>query len=842
MIDQPGKLYLGNEFDLGKQQAAEEPLLISARDLTTHAVCLGMTGTGKTGLGIGLLEEVLLQGIPIVVVDPKGDITNLALNFPNLEPGDFKPWLTEDEAAHDQITLDELAARTARKWREGLAGSGIGPERLKLLRDRTMVRLFTPGSDAGIPVNVLQGLNPPANADWNEQAEMLRERIAQICSAVLELAGAAADPMKSREHILMATIFEAAWRAGQPVDMALLIRMIQDPPVTKVGVFDMDTFYPKGDRFQLAMALNTLVASPSFAAWQSGPPLDVPGLIQPIRDGTGPNPAGKVPANIFNVAHLGDAERQFFVTMLLSQIVSWMRSQTGTSVLRCLVYFDEVFGYLPPTLNPPTKTPLMTIVKQGRAAGLGLFMATQNPADLDYKALGNIGTWFIGRLRTDRDRDRALEGLEGAGIGIDRAGLEGALSALPPRVFLIQTASGESRFVRTRWAMSFLRGPITRDEIRGLRRRSEAAAGAQPQTPVPQAAPVAWIGQQAAPLRAFERQPDTVPLRAAAAAAPAPAAFGAAPRPSVPPDIREVFLPLGDEGRAANAEGQAQAARAPAQVYKPHLLASAHVRFADRATGAASNQRYTYLLPLAGVLTTPDFGRAQTVSGFDVDALSQAPQPGVGFADLPMGLSARWLKQAEKLLVEHVYRSAGASVWVNRALKVTGAPAEREADFRARCAAAARDKRDAEAQRLHGQFERRMASLQDRLAREQRELTADRADLDARKREETLTNIESVFNLVIGRGRSGTRSALSRGSTKRRLAESAEQDVQESEQAIAEFNRQIAQAGEEYREALRQLNDKWSAMAADVEQASLTPKKTDIFADVVALAWLPARE
>jgi hypothetical protein len=303
-----------------------------------------------------------------------------------------------------------------------------------------------------------------------------------------------------------------------------------------------------------------------------------------------------------------------------------------------------------------------------------------------------------------------------------------------------------------------------------------------------------------------------------------------------------VFLPLGDEGRAASAEGQARAARAPAQMYKPHLLASAHVRFADRASGAASNQRYTYLLPLAGVLAMPDFGRAQTVSGFDVDVLSQAPQPGVGFADLPVGLSARWLKQAEKLLVEHVYRSAGASVWVNRSLKVTGAPAEKEADFRARCEAAARVKLDAEAQRARGQFERRMASLQDRLAREQRELTADRADLDARKREETLTNIESVFNLVIGRGRSGTRSALSRGSTKRRLAESAEQDVQESEQAIAEFNRQIAQAGEEYREALRQLNDKWSAMAADVEQASLTPKKTDIFADVVALAWLPARE
>jgi hypothetical protein len=831
MIDQPGKLYLGNEYHPVSQQADAEPLLISARDLTTHAVCLGMTGTGKTGLGIGLLEEVLLQGIPVIAVDPKGDLANLALVFPSLEAADFKPWLTEDEAAQERTTLDDLAARAARKWRDGLAGAGIGPERLRRLRDRAVVRIFTPGSDAGIPVNVLQGLNPPAGADWSQQAEVLRERIAQVCSAILELAGIEADPMKSREHILLATIFEAAWRAGQPVDLALLIRMIQDPPITRVGVFDMDTFFPKGDRFQLAMALNTLAASPAFAAWQSGPPLDVPTLLQPVRDGVGTSPAGRAPASIFYVAHLSDPERQFFVTLLLSQIVMWMRAQTGTSVLRCLVYLDEAFGYLPPTRNPPTKMPLMTIVKQGRAAGVGLFMGTQNPADLDYKALGNIGTWFIGRLRTDRDRARALEGLESAGIGFDRSGVEEPLSTLPPRTFLIQTAAGAQRFLRARWAMSFLRGPLTRDEIRGLRRQADAGAPAAPAAIQPQA-PGAWSDLPAAdpaPQRPFYAEPPPSP--------PAAHAFGAAGvggggRPELAPDVRQVFLPLGGEAKAGGAAGR---------VYKPHLLASAHVRFADRASGAVSNQRYTYLLPLEGVLTMPDFGRAQTVSGFDVDALSPAPQPRLGFADPPAGLSARWLKQAERLLVEHVYRSAGASVWVNRALRVTGAPGEPEADFRARCQAAARGKRDTEAGRLHNQFERRIALLQDRLAREQRELTVDRAELDARKREETLTNIESVFNLVVGRGRGGARGLLSRGSTKRRLAEGAEQDVKESEQAIAEFNRQIEQAGEEYREALQQLDERWAAVAEDIELAALTPRKSDIFADVVALAWAPER-
>ncbi len=813
MIDQPGKLYLGREFFPSSQQTADEPFTITLRDLITHAVCLGMTGTGKTGLGISVLEELLLQGIPLIIIDPKGDITNLALTFPAFAPSDFKPWLTEDEATHSQITLDELAARTAQKWREGLAASGIGPERVQALRDRASVRIFTPGSDAGLAVNLLQGLNPPAGIPWATGAEMLRERIAQICSAVLELAGIQADPMKSREHILLATLFEAAWRAGQPVDMALLIRMIQDPPVNKIGVFDMDVFYPRADRFKLAMALNALVASPSFAAWQSGPPIDISSLVKPVREPGSLNPAGKTPANVFYLAHLGDAERQFFVTLLLSQLVLWMRSHTGTSTLRCLVYFDEVFGYLPPSRNPPTKTPLMTLVKQGRAAGLGVFMATQNPADLDYKALSNIGAWFIGRLRTERDRARALEGLETAGIGFDRETFEGPLRTLPSRTFLVQTASSEPRFLRTRWAMSFLRGPLTREQLRLLKPRvadTERDPARQSDSPYP-------------PSQANQPYPPSQP-------------YPPTSRPALPPDVREVFLPAGHS--RADAHGR----QPTGVVYQPFLLASASVRFADRTSGVSSNQRYTYLLALDRLTPTPDFTQAQTVSGFDVNDLARAPMPDARFGALPPGLTSRWMKQAERALIEHLYRNAVIHVWFNRALRMYGRPDEDQRAFRQRCEGAARIKRDADATKVHNQFERRIETLQDRLAREQRELTMDRAELDARKREELLTNVESVFNFVIGRNKRSTGRAVSWGAWKRRATLAAEEEVKESEDVIAKLTADLERIGAEYKLALETVNSRWLAALDDMTQTPVSPRKSDIFVDLMALAWQPAFE
>lgn len=818
MIDQPNKLYLGREYVPGAKTFGE-PYLLNARSLTTHAICLGMTGTGKTGLGVVALEETLLQGIPVIIIDPKGDITNLALNFPALAPDDFKPWLHEDDASRQKMTLDALAARTAKQWRDGLAEWDLGPERLTALHDRVSFRIYTPGSDAGIPVNILQSLNPPnqsSGLSWAKNAEALRERIGQMCSALLQLIGIDADPLQSRDHILLATIFEAAWRAGQPVDLPVLIRMIQEPPVTRVGAFDMDVFYPKADRFELAMAINNLIASPSFATWSAGQSLDIAELIKPARGEGGANPAGKTPANIFYVAHLSDEERQFFITLLLAQLVSWMRAQTGTSQLRVLVYFDEVHGYCPPfPRNPPTKQPLMALVKQGRAAGLGMFLATQNPADLDYKGLSNIGTWFIGRLRTGRDRDRALEGLEGAGAGFDRAEFEGPLSTLPPRVFLAQSAVTEPVFVHTRWAMSFLRGPLTRDEVTRL----------QPENNLVSADPdsgAASAEMRIAPL-------DANAMEAASQnGASAGVTSGGTARLALPPEIREVFLRVRD--------WSTNAYRAPQTLLSPYLLASARVRINDKVSGVVADDRATYLLPLPKVLTLPDFNHARTLGSFQLGDISPEPPPGATFATMPSGINIRWMKQAERMFIEHVYRSMTRPIYRNTTLKLYGTLDETMGDFRARCEAAARDKRDDDAFKVREQYERRYAQFQARIAREQRELSTDRSELDARKREETLTNIESVFNFVVGRRR-GTGRGITYGATKSRMTRQAELSVRESEESVSQLKAQSESVLTEYRVALDALNTRWMQTINDIQEIQIAPKKADIFADIIAVSW-----
>ena len=827
MIDQPGKLYIGREFDLTTKTAQTTPFMLSTRDLTTHAVCLGMTGSGKTGLGIGMLEEMLLQNIPTIIVDPKGDITNLALSFPGLSTQEFKPWVDPDDAARQNLTVDALAEQTAKKWKDGLATWDINEDRIKTLRDRAAFLIYTPGSDTGIPVNVLQGLNPPdpsTGLTWDKDAEVLRERITQVTSAILGLAGVDSDPMKGREHILIATIFEATWRAGQPVDLGSLIRMISDPPIKRVGVFDMDTFYPKNERFELAMSLNNLVASPSFGVWQNGQPLDMAEMLKPLRGVGGSNPAGKTRANIFYLAHLSDTERQFFITLLLSQLVMWMRAQTGTSILRCIVYFDEVFGFCPPfPRNPPTKTPIMTIIKQGRAAGLGMFMATQNPADLDYKGLSNISTWLIGRLQTERDRMRALEGLESAGVGFDRDKFEGPLSTLPSRTFLAMSPSITPRFFQTRWAMSYLRGPMTRDQIRLVKSGSpemQAAAALGVSNIAPQ-----YNVMQPAPV--VQQSPEQSAYAAPAQSQPVQSQF-AAPnsRPAFPPDVREVFLPL-------------ELAAGQQALYQPHLLGSARLRISDRSSSNISDERKTYLVPLSELSTLPDFEQSESVEDFDPSTLQTQPATGLGFASLAPAVNARWLKQAEKLLIEHIYRNGAAQIWYNRTLKLYGRVGESQNDFRQRCEATAKAGRDAEANKLRDKADRAMDGLQSKLAAEQRELSSDRSDLDARKREELLTNAESVFNFVLGGigKRRGTGRSVSRGVTKRRQTQDAEADVRESEETIKQLSADLQQVSADYRAALDALNTKWMGVINSVEQVPIAPKKSDIFVDIVAIAW-----
>ncbi len=791
MFDHPGRLYLGRAYDFNQQQPdPEAPVMLSSRELTTHALCIGTTGSGKTGLGIVALEEALLQGIPCLIVDPKGDLVNLALQFPELNAEELAPWLDATEAQRIGLSLEQFAEQTAQRWRQGRAQWGLSPELAKLLRDRVQFDIYTPGSNAGIPVNILRSFAPPTNErlTWERHTEVLRERISQTVQALLTLAGFEVDPLRSREHILLATIFEAAWRSGQSLDLLTLLRQIQDPPVRRVGAFDLDAFYPRQERFALSLALNNLVASPAFSSWTQGVPLEISTLIAPVPSPTAP--AGKTRAAIFYLAHLGDAERQFFISLLLASVISWMRAQSGTSVLRLLLYFDEVAGYAPPfPRNPPTKTPLMTLVKQGRAAGLGVFLTTQNPADIDYKGLSNINTWFLGRLRTTRDRERALEGLEGAGIGIEREYVEQLLASLPPRVFLLQTASGKARFFHTRWTLSFLRGPLTREQIALLMARE------------PQAAPVV----NATVTRSTRELGQ------------------ASPRPALPPSVPEVFL-----------HEHLDVSNASTPHYTPHLLAVAVARYADRSNNTFHDVTFAYLVPLTAQWTHFAFEAMHRLEQVPT-SLAITPLPEAHFATLPLTIDARWMKQAERALIEHVYRNGVLTVWANPTLKLRSAPGEPKPAFRQRCEAIARERRDAEAQKLHDRFDRRMAALQDRYAREHRELQQDRAELNARRREELLAGVEAVFNILLGRRPS---YVLAFGARRRREVIMAQEDVRESEATLARLDAQMRALAEEYRAALSALNEKWARATSNIVEQSLLPRKSDIFVQRLAVAWV----
>lgn len=459
-----GVFYLGRPYDLAKKKPKPGWLLYDSKDLVTHAVCVGMTGSGKTGLCLGLLEEAAIDGIPAIVIDPKGDLANLMLTFPQLRGEDFAPWINEDDARKKGLSPGDFAAQQAELWKKGLGEWGQSGERIQKLKDAADFVVYTPGSNAGIPVSILKSFAAPSH-EILDDVELLRERVGTTTTSLLGLIGVEADPIKSREHILLSTILDQAWRKGQDLDLASLIQQIQTPPVSKVGVLDLDSFYPSKDRFALAMQLNNLLAAPGFSAWLEGEALDVGQMLH--------SPAGKPRIAIFPIAHLSDAERMFFVTLLLSQTLGWIRGQSGTTSLRAILYLDEIFGYFPPVANPPSKAPLLTLLKQARAYGLGVVLATQNPVDLDYKGLANIGTWFIGRLQTERDKARVLEGLEGAaassGKKFDKQQMEQLLAGLGSRVFLLNNVHEDAPEVfQTRWTLSYLRGPLTRTQIKTL--------------------------------------------------------------------------------------------------------------------------------------------------------------------------------------------------------------------------------------------------------------------------------------------------------------------------------------------------------------------------------------
>lgn len=491
-IEAPTNFYLGRRYDPSTQRVTQDVVYYDSRDLVTHAVVVGMTGSGKTGLCINLLEEAALDNIPAIIIDPKGDITNLLLNFPDLNPQDFQNWINMDDAARAGMDIPNYAADVAQRWREGLASWGIVQDRMRWLKYAAHYSIYTPGSDAGLPVSILASLRAPREG-WEANEEAHREKINAIVTALLALVGRNAQPVVDKEHVLVSNIFEYAWRRGQDLTLEDVIINVQKPPFDKLGVFPIDKYITERVRQKLAMDLNNIVAAPSFESWLNGDPMDIQSLLY--------LPDGRPRVSIFYTAHMNDSERQFITTLLLENMLGWMRSQSGTTSLRAILYIDEMFGYFPPyPSNPPTKEPILRLLKQARAFGLGLILATQNPGDLDYKGLSNAGTWFIGRLQSEQDRQRVMAGLESLASVSTEMNLRDVrqlISDIPPRVFLMHNVHdrGGPVMLHTRWAMSYLRGPLTRQQIGILMADQKAKLGLSTRAAVA----AAFNTQQAAP-------------------------------------------------------------------------------------------------------------------------------------------------------------------------------------------------------------------------------------------------------------------------------------------------------------------------------------------------------
>ncbi len=822
-FEKVGVFYLGQEYDLETGSRRDELVMYDARDLTTHAVVVGMTGSGKTGLCIDILEEAAIDHVPAIIIDPKGDITNLLLTFPDLRPEDFLPWINIDDARRKEMSPEEYAQSIAEIWRKGLASWGEGPSRIRMLKESAEFRIYTPGSDAGLPVSILSSLKAPP-LEWHAHKEILREQIQGTVSALLGLVKLDADPLRSREHILLSNIFEYYWQRGEDLDMAKLIMAIQNPPVTKLGVFDVDTFYPQKERFQLAMDLNAIMAAPSFQSWLEGEPLQIDALLY--------NENGKPRHSIFYIAHLSDSERMFFVTLLLEQLVTWMRQQKGTTSLRALMYMDEVFGFFPPVAEPPSKKPLLTLLKQARAYGLGLILTTQNPADLDYKGLTNAGTWFIGKLQAERDKERMLAGLEsiadGQG-GVNKRQLSKIISSLDSRVFLLHNVHEDEPVIfQTRWAMSYLRGPLSREQIAKLMApfKEKELAGAH-QTAESQAREGASTIQRKV---AADAEHEAIPP-----------GYSQRP-PTLPPDIAQVYLPVKISAQRALAVLEKEETRrikpkTTRLVYEPGLFLAGSVAYVDRRKHVNELEEIRKLVYANDLGKIVNWDYADDIS-IDPSELDDTPaQESALFGEVPRELSTvRKLKRLTKDFADYLYQTKRLTLLSNPVLKMYSKPGESEREFRIRLAQAARERRDQEVDKLRKRYRPKFDRLRTRLQREKIELEEDQAEYAARKQEEMVSGAETLLGIL---GIFGRRKSISSAMTKRRMTAKAKMDVDESIEEIARLEKALQALEEELRVEAEAIAAKWEETLDDIEPYLVKPRRMDVTIDLAALAWIP---
>ncbi len=839
MSDQAG-FYLGKVFDLENNRLTDEKVFYDPADLTTHGFVTGMTGSGKTGLCIGLLEEAAMKKIPALMVDPKGDLTNLLLHFPDLKPEDFKPWVDPDQARRDGKDVDTLAAETAVDWKNGLEQWGLGREDILKLSKSVAFTIYTPGSTAGVPVNILSSFQAP-EIDWQSNSEILREEISSVVTGLLGLVGMTdIDQLKSREHILLSNIVEDAWSKGQSLDLTELILRVQNPPFERLGAFPVDNLFPAKDRLGLAMLLNNFLASPSFQSWIEGSPLDIQAMLYK-EDGT--------PRHcIFYIAHLPDNERMFFVTLLFAAIEAWMRTQRGTSSLRALVYFDEIVGYLPPVANPPSRPIILRMLKQARAFGVGLLLATQNPVDMDYKALSNAGTWFIGRLQTERDKNRLLDGLESAHGEIARSDLDKILSAQKKRVFLLHNVHAKKPVLfNTRWDMNYLAGPLTRAQLPQLMALADpdhtvkatsaqgagVGGGVRAQTAAEPVVQSAVAQQPAVVAQPMVAQPVSP---AASETVSVPAGGYQQKRGVIPSGFSEFFLPadLGvNEAVLAARQNHLQGSAASGMVYKPALLAQSEIRYVVQKYGMEMTRKMTSLV-------FDNTGNQLNWEGsswpaFQSDSFQTQPMPNSLFDILPAWLSdAKALNAYRKDFENWVYRNGAVRIKVNTDLKLYSQPGESEEDFKLKAQPVIKDRIEKEQKKVKDTYEKKLNVLENKIRMQEMEVNEKKADMAGRSLDTLSTGGEFLMGLFGKRKKN-----LSTSISKVRMANNSRLTLKQEEQELEILKNQLAGLEKEYQGELEKVERTWQEQALQFSEVPVTPTKTNIFIDRFGIVWVP---
>jgi hypothetical protein len=782
-------------FYLGRNKADGSHLLYDSSDLVTHAVCVGMTGSGKTGLCIGLLEEAAIDGIPAIVIDPKGDLSNMLLTFPDLRPQDFEPWVNPDEARNQGMDTATFAAKQADLWKTGLDSWQQDGERIRKFRDSAAFTIYTPGSDAGVPVSILASFAAP-DAKTLDDREALLDHISATATSLLGLVGIDADPVQSREHVLLSNLLDTSWRAGKDLDLPGLIAQIQNPPTKKIGVLDLESFYPAKDRFSLAMALNNLLASPGFETWLTGDSLDIGKMLW--------TPEGKPRISIFSIAHLSDGERMFFVSLLLNQMLSWVRAQSSTTSLRALLYMDEIFGYFPPVANPPSKKPLLTLLKQARAFGLGIVLATQNPVDLDYKGLANTGTWFLGRLQTERDKARVLEGLEGAsaqaGSTFDRAAMDTMLSGLGKRVFLMNNVHEKQPVLfESRWTLSYLRGPLARTEIRKLMGNRAPAA---PTQVAPAAASSAIVASSTS------------------------SASGGS-QPVLPPEIDQYFFPVRGAAKQIN--------------YSPVVIGAAQIQFADPKCSVDEVRNMLFTVEITDDAIGANWDVAQEDECAVTD-LEKSPEDGANFTEIPSpGAKAKNYAAWNKTFATWLFRMQKLDVMHSASLDEMSKPGENERDFRIRLQQKAREQRDQMKVQLQTTYGPKLDALAQKKLKAQQQVEVEKQQTTSQVLSAVVTAGAGILGAFLGRkaisATTITRAAQAVRTTGRAMKEYG--DIGRADETVASIDQQIQELNAQFAADVAALDTKIDPATEVFEQISVKPKKTGITVQLVAVGWKP---